>query len=229
MDPSAVPLPTAAVADASLRLRVPVRLAPATLTPLVAGSRFSGQARPVTHLGSVDVFLDALEDAPAGSVLVIDNGGRDDEACVGDLIVLEAKLAGLAGIVVWGRHRDTAQLREIGLPLFSRGACPLGPLRIPPAGGPMRSAVLDGVAVTEDDLVVADDDGVLFVGPERRDEVLELAAGILETETRQAERMAAGETLRQQLDFAAFRRRQASEPSLTLRQHLLETGGAIEV
>jgi len=199
------------------------------MVPLLAGTPFSGPARPVTHSGSVDVFLDAIDDAPAGSVLVIDNGGRDDEACIGDLIVLEAKLAGLAGLVVWGRHRDTAQLRQIGLPVVSSGACPLGPLRVPPAGRAMRSAVLGGVPVTEDDLVVADDDGVLFLGPERRSEVLEVAAAIVATESRQAERMSAGEGLRQQLDFAGYRRRQADDPDLTLRQHLLERGSAIEV
>lgn len=222
-------LPTAALADAALRLRLPVRLAPTGMVPLEPGTAFSGMALPVTHSGSVDVFLDAIDDAPNGSVLVVDNGGRDDEACVGDLIVLEAKLAGLAGLVVWGRHRDTAQLRQIGLPVFSRGACPLGPLRVPPAGRAMRSAVLGGVPVTADDLVVADDDGVVFLGPDRRTEVLELAAGILQTETRQAERMSAGSSLRQQLDFAGYRRRQSADPDFTLRQHLLELGSAIEV
>ena len=228
MRSSGLRLPTAAVADASLRLRLPVRLAPVGLLPLLPGVILTGAAWPVSHSGSVDVFLDAIDDAPAGSVLVIDNGGRDDEACVGDLIVLEAKLAGLAGLVVWGRHRDTAQLRQIGLPLVSRGACPFGPLRVPPGGRAMRSAVLGGVPVTQDDLVVADDDGVLLVGPDRRDELLELAATIVVTETRQAERMAGGVSLRQQLDFSAYRRRQAAEPDLTLRQHLVERGGAIE-
>jgi len=227
--PASTDVPTAAVADAAVRLGFPLRLAPVGMVPLEPGAPFSGPARPVTHAGSVDVFLDAIDDAPAGSVLVIDNGGRDDEACVGDLLVLEAKLAGLSGLVVWGRHRDTQQLRRIGLPLVSRGACPLGPLRVPPAGRPMRSAVLGGVRVTEEDLVVADDDGVLFAGPERRDELLDLAAEIVATESRQAERMAAGTSLREQLDFAAYRRRQATDPELTLRRHLIERGSAIEV
>ena len=62
--------------------------------------------------------------------MVIDNGGRDDEGCIGDLITLEAATAGLGGILVWGRHRDSAELRRIGLPLFSLGACSTGPRRL---------------------------------------------------------------------------------------------------
>ena len=220
---------TAAVADASLRLGLPVRSAPVSLRPLLSGRTFSGPARPITHLGSVDVFLEVIDDAPRGSVLVVDNGGRTDEACVGDLITLEAHSAGFAGIVIWGLHRDTAQLREIGLPVVSLGATPFGPRRVPPAGRAMRSAFLDGVAVTEDDLVIGDDDGVVFVAPERRDEVLELAAQIQRVEGAQAGRMRAGMSLRAQLDFTAYRARQATEPGYSLRDHLRERGGAIEV
>ncbi len=189
----------------------------------------AGRARPVTHLGSVDVLLETIDDAAPGDVLVIDNGGRLDEACIGDLMVLEAERAGLAAMIVWGLHRDTAQLREIGLPVFSLGACPYGPRRVPPAGRRMRTAFLDGIAVTEADHVFADDDGVLVVASDRVDEVVELAFQIQRTETAQADRMRAGTSLRTQLDFAGYRERQASDPELTLRRHLQERGGAIEV
>lgn len=222
-------LATAAVADASLRLGLPVRSAPASVRPLLPGRLFSGPARPVTHLGSVDVFLEVIDDAPAGSVLVIDNGGRTDEACVGDLIALEAHSAGVSGIVIWGLHRDTAQLREIALPIVSLGATPFGPRRVPPGGRAMRSAFFDGAAVTESDLVIGDDDGVVFVAPDRRAEVLELAAQIQLVEGAQAERMRGGVSLREQLDFSGYRARQAVDPAYSLRDHLAERGGAIEV
>jgi 4-hydroxy-4-methyl-2-oxoglutarate aldolase len=219
---------TAAIADASVRLGVTVRSAPAQLRPLIPGRIFSGPVRPITHLGSVDVLLETIDDAPPGGVLVIDNGGREDEACVGDLVVLEAKLAGLSGIIIWGRHRDTAQLTQIGLPLHSLGAYSFGPRRVPPAGAPMRSAYLDGAAITDEDAVVADDDGALFLGPDRRDELLALARTIQENETAQADRMRAGQSLRLQLDFAGYRARQAIDPGITLRQHLRERGSSIE-
>jgi 4-hydroxy-4-methyl-2-oxoglutarate aldolase len=34
--------------------------------------------------------------------------------------------------VIWGLHRDTADIRAIGLPVFSLGAIPTGPLRLDP-------------------------------------------------------------------------------------------------
>ena len=76
------------------------------------------------------MFLEAFSSAGHGDVLVVDNGGRADEACVGDLVVLEAQAAGLGGVVVWGLHRDTAEVTQIGLPVFSYGRCPAGPVRL---------------------------------------------------------------------------------------------------
>ena len=224
---TAVP-PTAAIADAAHRLGIEARLAPVGLRPLAPVAPIGGRARPVTHLGSVDVLLETIDDAAPGDVLVIDNGGRLDEACVGDLMVLEAERAGLAGMIVWGLHRDTAQLREIGLPVFSLGACPYGPRRVPPAGRRMRSAFLDGVAVSESDHVFLDDDGALVVDAARVPELVELARSIQRTEVAQADRMRQGSSLREQLDFAEYRARQASDPDLTLRRYLQERGGAIE-
>src|SRR5438067_13433648 len=159
-------LTTAHLADACIRAHIPVRCAPALLQALVPGSRLVGRASPARHVGSVDVFLEALQGAAPGDVLVVDNGGRLDESCVGDLFVVEAHGAGLDGIVIWGLHRDTADIRAIGLPVISLGAIPTGPqwLDLRPDGALERATVGDWT-VDREDLVLADDDGVLFVPP----------------------------------------------------------------
>lgn len=226
--PPSVPLPTAAVADAAVRLGLHIAAGPPSLRPLIPGAMLAGPAMPVTHLGSVDVIIQTIDDSPIGAVLVVDNGGRLDEACVGDLIALEAKLAQLSGLVIWGLHRDTTQLRQIGLPVLSLGAYPYGPRRIPPAGRRMPTAFLDGAPITESDVIVADDDGVLVVGEPGRDELFALAASIFETESAQADRMRAGLNLRSQLRFSEYRRKQDADPTMTLRRHLQESGNAIE-
>jgi regulator of RNase E activity RraA len=223
-------LATAQLADACVRLDVPVRCGPAGLRPVQAGRRLAGRVLPTRHAGSVDIFLQALEQAEAGDVLVADNGGRLDEACIGDLVVLETAAAGLAGIVIWGLHRDTVDIEAIGLPVFSLGSIPTGPLQLdgrPPAG--LESAQVGDWRVDQADLVVADDDGVLFLPADRADELLEVAEGIRNAERGQAERMRAGTSLRQQVDFDGYLRQRADQPSLTFREHLRRRrSGAIE-
>src|SRR5579859_5670988 len=123
-------LTTAHLADACIRAGLPVRCAPAQLRALSPGSRLAGRVAPTRHAGSVDVFLEAFEDAAPGDILVADNAGRLDESCIGDLVALEAQAAGLSGIVIWGLHRDTADILAIGLPVFSLGAIPTGPLSL---------------------------------------------------------------------------------------------------
>ncbi|MFI7276999.1 RraA family protein [Streptomyces sp. NPDC049879] len=223
-------LTTAHVADACLRLGVPVRCAPAGLRPLTPGTRIAGRVLPVRHSGSVDVFLEAFGAAAPGDVLVIDNGGRTDEACVGDLAVLEARAAGVAGAVVWGLHRDTADLRAIGLPVVSLGALPAGPRRLDPSPPEaLESAQVGEWTVGRSDLVLADDDGVLFVPDAGAAGLLDAAAGIRDTERAQADRIRAGVTLREQVAFRAYLERRQDDPSLTFREHLRTVGGEIEV
>jgi regulator of RNase E activity RraA len=222
-------LTTAHLADACLRLRVPVRCAPAGMHAVVPGGRVAGRVCPARHVGSVDIFLEAFETAAPGDVLLVDNGGRLDEACVGDLVVLEARAAGLDGVVIWGLHRDTADIREIGLPLFSLGAVPTGPQRLDPRPPDATAcATVGDWTVSRADLVLGDDDGVLFLPVDRADELLALAERIRDTERRQAERVRTGLTLRGQLRFGDYLAGRERTPGLTFREHLRAVGGAIE-
>jgi regulator of RNase E activity RraA len=222
-------LTTAHLADACIRVQVPVRCAPALLRGIVAGSRLAGRVCPARHAGSVDVFLEAFETAAAGDVLVVDNAGRLDEACVGDLVALEAQAAGLSGMVIWGLHRDTADLRAIGLPVFSLGAIPTGPLRLDARPRhALESAAVGDWTVTREDLAFGDEDGVLFVPCAQAGEVFTLAETIRDTERHQAERIRAGVSLRRQVQFSDYLAKQEKTPSLSFRAHLRAVGGAIE-
>ncbi len=222
-------LSTPLVSDAFLRLKRPFRVAPPDIRPLSAGMRIAGKVLPARHYGSVDIFLEAMQDAEPGDVLVIDNGGRKDEACIGDLTVLEARAWGLSGLVVWGRHRDSDELSRIGFPVFSEGACPTGPQRLderdPDA---LKSAGFGTMRVSNQDVVFADDDGVIFASAADVGPMLDVARSISRTERRQAEAIRRGTKLSEQLKFRDFLKQRNAEPSLTFRKYLRGIGGEVE-
>ena len=222
-------LSTPLVCDACLKLGVPARLPPPGVRPLTAGMRLAARVLPARHYGSVDVFLEAMAAAQPGDALVIDNAGRADASCIGDLTVLEARATGLAGIVVWGLHRDTPELLQIGFPVWSYGTCPMGPQRLDPRGDEaLRSAPIGDVTVSQADCAFADDDGVVFVPLDRAAAILSAAADIHARERSQAEAVAAGRTLREQLRFAEYLSARSRDPSYSFRKHLRSLGGAIE-
>jgi regulator of RNase E activity RraA len=223
-------LSTPLIADACLSLGVPIYVAGIGIRPPAKGWKVAGRVLPVRHYGSVDVFLEAMQSAQPGDILTVDNDGRDHEGCVGDLITLEAKMVGLGGIVIWGYHRDTPELVEIGLPVFSYGSCPKGPRRVyPRASNALTMAEFGDFKLDRDDVAFADDDGVLFTPLEGAKEVVSIALDILEKERRQAEALKTGNTLSQQFKFAEYLEKRNSDPTYTFRKHLKKIGGAIEV
>ncbi|MDF2579217.1 MAG: demethylmenaquinone methyltransferase family protein [Microbacterium sp.] len=221
-------LTTPHVADACMRLGISVRCAPTGTRPVRAGTHLVGRARPARHAGSVDVFLEALEHAAPGEVLVVDNAGRTDEACVGDLVTLEVARAGLAGILIWGLHRDTSELRTIALPVLSLGAYPAGPEGARrQAADALTSARVGEHTITTDDFVLADDDGAVFLPHDRATEIADLAATIRDIEYHQAAAMRDGTTLRDQVRFSNYLTAR-DQQGVTFREHLRTIGGAIE-
>jgi len=177
------------------------------------------------------VFLEALEGAGTdarGRVLVIDNDGRLDEGCIGDLVTLEAAAAGIAAIVVWGLHRDTAELWRIGLPVFSLGTFPAGPRREDPRpADAFDRATLGELVITADDTVFVDNDGLVAVSTADLD-VVDTARQIVATERAQADLARAGTSLREQFGFADYLRKRAEDPSVTFRRHLRDRQASIE-
>ncbi len=218
-------LATPLVADAVIRLGLPATIAASGIRPVVAGSKFAGPASPVVLNGFADRILECIYRSDAGDVLVLDNKGRSDEACFGDLAAYEARSQGLVGIVIWGRYRDSAEVEEIGVPLFSYGTYPLGMQRaFAPVEEPLARCQFDEANVERGDYVFADDDGVLFVPKDHIESVVDTAEEIRGAEQAQVEKIRAGTTLREQLQFDLYLREKKNNPSLTLGEHMKKIG-----
>ena len=218
------------IADACVQLSLPVRIGPYGLRCNFPGSKAAGPARPARHAGSVDVFLEALAASQPGDILVIDNGGRTDEGCIGDLVVGEAHMSGIAGTVCWGTHRDTSAIAAIGARVWSLGTCPNGPLELRRRHATaLEAANLGHVTITLEDFVFADDDGVVVVTAVDLPRIVETARDIADREGAQAARLLKGELLRSQFDLPSYVTRRHADPSYTFREHLKSFGGAIEI
>jgi 4-hydroxy-4-methyl-2-oxoglutarate aldolase len=152
------------------------------------GARLVGRARTVwTRPGDNLAIHQILPHCRPGDVLVINGGGDTTRALIGELIAEKAKTRGVAGMVIDGVVRDGVELERIGFPVWSRGLCPAGPYKNGPGKLDVPVAV-GGVAVCPDDLIVADDDGVIVIP------AAEVAASLLGgrgVETDEAQRRAA--------------------------------------
>jgi 4-hydroxy-4-methyl-2-oxoglutarate aldolase len=222
-------LSTPLMTDACIRNGFPLRLAPFGIHPIVPGWKLAGSAIGVKHFGSVDVFIERIHSAKNGDILVIDNEGRTDEGCIGDLTVLEALNAKMKGIVLWGVHRDTTEIINLNLPVFSFGAYPLGPVRnVSEIVDEDKIVRFGDEMVTGDDYVFADEDGVTFVHQQYLKTILDTAAELSEKERRQADQIKQGKNLYQQFAFDKFLDSKKSDPGLSFRAYLKKIGGAIE-
>ncbi len=107
-------------------------------------------------------IVEACDNAPAGSVIVIDVG-VDTGACTwGGTGSIAAQARGIAGILSSGYVRDIAVIRDLKFPVFARGTTVRG-LRKALPGETNVPVVVGGQVVFPGDLICGDDDGVVVI------------------------------------------------------------------
>jgi len=149
---------------------------------------------PPTHA------LEAIEESPAGSVIVIGINGEANVAVWGGLMTAGAVVKDLSGAILDGGLRDIIEIRrDYDFQIFSRSISPattLGRFKTLSANTPVECG---GIIVHPGDLIVADLDGVVVVPKEHVPAVLERATEIETREAKQAELIRETKSLRQGL------------------------------
>jgi 4-hydroxy-4-methyl-2-oxoglutarate aldolase len=145
------------------------------LVQVIPGSRAAGRARTV-RCGQDDNLMvhAAVAEAEPGEVLVLTMPEPRPVALVGDLLATQMKGRGLVAVLVDAAVRDVEELRELGLPIWSRHVRVRGADKKVPGtiGEPVE---VGGATIRQGDVLVLDADGVVVVEQERVDEVLAAA------------------------------------------------------
>ncbi len=176
------------------------------IKPQINDKRICGPAATVLETATDEFVppqhaLDLIDEASAGSVIVISiDGGEPDVAVWGGLMTAGAVANGHVGAVLDGGVRDLTEIRrDYGFPVYARAVSPgttLGRFRTVASQVPVR---VGGIMVHPGDIVVGDVDGVVVVPHARAAEVLAMAQEIDVRELEQAKLIIAEKSLRKGL------------------------------
>ncbi|MCL2918855.1 putative 4-hydroxy-4-methyl-2-oxoglutarate aldolase [Shewanella litorisediminis] len=120
---------------------------------------FYGQVVTVSCFEDNSRVKELLATPGMGRVLVVDGGGSQRKALVGDLIAQSALDNGWAGIVVHGAIRDAGTLATLNLGIQALGTVPVKTERRG-LGDTGVTLNLVGVTVNPGDWIYADDNGI---------------------------------------------------------------------
>ena len=183
-------LDTSQISDSMGRTGVPRDIYPMNLNLHMAGSAYTVRVSPGDNL----MLHLATKQAKPGDVIVVDGSGLTSVALWGEMMSLCAKTHGIAGIVIDGAVRDSDALSCMDFPVYARGICPRGPVRVS-KGEVNISIQCGGVVVNPGDYVVGDRDGVVIIPKEKIDAVIDAASSVAKREEQLKKRIISGEYL----------------------------------
>ncbi len=164
------------------------------IRPVCSGVKMIGPAFTVrTYPGDWAKTVEAIDEAPQESVIVIDAGGVEP-AVWGELATNSCLENNIEGVVIDGAIRDVVEIRKLKFPAFARIITPTAgePKGFGEMGVPVK---VGGVRVFPGDWVFGDDDGVVVIPQKRAVEITNRAMDVLERENRIRKEIKQGGTL----------------------------------
>lgn len=178
-----VKLDVASVSDAMDKIGIPCGLL--GIHAVVPGKHICGRAFTVHYVpngvvkGNVGDFLDDVE---PGQVVVIDNGGRLYCTVWGDIMTFVATRKGIAGTVIDGVCRDIPGIKENDYAIFTKSTYMVTGKDRVTVDYVNRPVSISGVQVCPNDIILADDTGVVCIPDSVAEKVADIAENIEKTE-----------------------------------------------
>ena len=115
-----------------------------------------------------------LKTMSTGKVIVMDLDGALNATAWGGLASKLAQKKGVLGTIMHGTCRDVEEIRECGYPVWAKGVCPRRSRNDFTFGTINEPIVVTGIKIKKDDIIVADQSGVVCVPEELIQETLDL-------------------------------------------------------
>lgn len=154
---------------------------------------------PAPHL--ISPVIDATTEKDR--VLVI-SGGTMGISCWGDILANAAKQKGIAGTIIEGYSRDIEGSESIDYPVFGRGITMISARNRLIQEDAGCAIDVGGVAVFQDDYVIADRCGTVFISPQHIENVLSLAERIDARQQKMVQAVRAGKSVEQVMHDKEF-------------------------
>ena len=90
--------------------------------------------------------------------------------------------SGVSGVVIGGYTRDTAEVKKLGLPVFSKGSTCKDVRKRATMESYNKAIMIDGIKVSPNDLIFGDNDGIIVIPKKYEKEVLKIAFNNIKTE-----------------------------------------------
>ena len=190
----AAKLDSATLSDALDRCSVPgqcYKIAPCDRKFRMVGRAFTVLYRQSSGVDDGDVG-EYIDDVEPGSVIVIDNRGRDTMGTWGNILTEAAHRRGMAGTVIDGINRDVALCTELDYPIFSRGnwmRTGKGRIVMEAVQVPVQ---IGGAVVRPGDILRGDADGVVAIPRAIEAQVLDIAEEIARHENAVRDKIRSG-------------------------------------
>jgi 4-hydroxy-4-methyl-2-oxoglutarate aldolase len=161
--------------------------------PIYPGARVCGPAITVfEHPGDNWMLHVAAELLQQGDVVVLGMSSACSDGMFGELLGTSFRARGGAGLVIDAGVRDTAELREMQFPVWSKAVNAKGTIKAT-VGAVNTPIICAGALVNPGDVIVGDDDGVVVVPAARAAEVAAASQAREEKEGATRARLKAGE------------------------------------
>ena len=163
------------------------------LRPIQQGVRVAGSV--VTALvwpGDNLMIHAAVEQCAPGDILVVAPTSPCTDGYFGELLATSLAAHGVRGLIIDAGVRDTAELREMGFPVWSRHVSAQGTVKAT-AGAVNVPLVVGGQSIRPGAAILADDDGVVTVPASNLPFAIEASKAREDKEQATREALAAGE------------------------------------